>query len=572
MELGGTFGPLDALVVLGVLVATTVVGERLAGRQGSLSDFFLGGGRLPWWAVAASIVATEISAVTYVSLPSVVQREGGDLTYLQIGLIGSLVARAVVGWLLVPAYYERRIYSPYDYVGERLGEGTRRTTTVLFTVGGLLGQSARVYMTAVVLEVVLHGELAWLEQHTGLPPLAGAVATIGLVAVLWTWMGGIAAVVWTDAILFLLFLVGIGVTLGTVHGALPGGLDGALAEGLEQGKLRVFDPSWDPTRAYTLWAALIASSWGGIGSYGTDQLMAQRLFCCRGPREARRAILASYAAVLLIALVALVGVALWAYLREHPLEGAAAALVAEKPDRVFPVFISTVLSSPWRGLVLAGIFAAAISSLDSILAALSQTTLSALVQPWRERSGRPAWTDRQAVRASRALVLVWGACLCLLAVGIEGVAQRYASILDLALAMAGYTGGALLAAFFLAFLPTGRDARGFPQAAALSVLTVFAVSWHARWAWITTLVLGLAIVAWWALGAGRRAGLPRLAFLVLGAALAVWLARHGTFEREGVERSVAWPWYVPIGSTVALVTALVLSGARAGQGAGSSSA
>ena len=114
-----TLGPLDLVVIVATLLVVTVVGGRLAGRQDSVHDFFLGGRRLPWWAVAASIVATEISAVTYVSLPSVVWREGGDLSYLQIGLLGSLIAKALVAWLLVPAYFERELYSPYDYMGAR---------------------------------------------------------------------------------------------------------------------------------------------------------------------------------------------------------------------------------------------------------------------------------------------------------------------------------------------------------------------------------------------------------------------------------------------------------------------
>ena len=132
--LEGGLGPLDLAIMAGVLLAVTWLGHSRAGPQKNLSDFFLGGRRLPWWAVSASIVATEISAVTFVSLPSVVARDGGNLTYLQIGLFGSLVARAIVGFVLLPAYYEKQIYSPYDYVARKLGPGSRQVTTALFTV------------------------------------------------------------------------------------------------------------------------------------------------------------------------------------------------------------------------------------------------------------------------------------------------------------------------------------------------------------------------------------------------------------------------------------------------------
>jgi len=474
----GGFGWLDWLVVIGALAVTTWIGGRLSGRQSSLRDFFLGGRRLPWYAVSASIVATEISAVTFISLPSVVFKPGGNLTYLQLGVIGSLCARMLIAWILVPVYYEREIMSPYEYMAARLGSKMRSVTTVIFSLGGVLGQSARVYLTAVVLQVILHRELAWVEAQTSLPPIVSAVAMIGVIAVLWTWMGGIATVVWTDAILFLLFLVGVGIALGTVAVQLDGGLLGALREGWEAEKFRFLDLDPDPTKTYTFWVALIAITWSGVGSYGTDQLIAQRLFCCKSAREARLAILGSYAAMAVTFLVGLVGIALFAWYRAHPLEGAALAMVEERPDRIFPVFIVEVIPAGLKGLVLAGAFAAAISSLDSILAALSQTTLSALVLRGRAESEGSA---RKLLRLSRALVLFWAVVLCAAAVGCEALAGSYRSILDLALGIAGYTGGALIAGFALAFLPGRRDASGFARSAPISVVAVFAVSSHQAW-------------------------------------------------------------------------------------------
>ena len=133
--MSGSFGAWDWAVVVILLLATTWIGHRAAGRQENLRDFFLGGRRLPWFAVAASIIATEISAVTFISLPSVVAREGGNWTYLQIGLFGSLFARGLIAWFLVPAYYEKEIFSPYDYMGAKLGEGVRRTASGLFAIG-----------------------------------------------------------------------------------------------------------------------------------------------------------------------------------------------------------------------------------------------------------------------------------------------------------------------------------------------------------------------------------------------------------------------------------------------------
>lgn len=429
-------------------------------------------------------------------------------------------------------------------------------TTGLFALGGVLGQSARVYMTAIVLEVLLYEELGAVERATGVPPLASAVAAITLVALVWTWLGGIATVVWTDVVLFLLFLGGIAAILATVGARVEDGLAGALRTGAEAGKLQWIDTRFDLRANYTLWAALFAASWGLVGPYGCDQLMVQRLFCCRDARAARRAILASTAAVLVVLAMGLVGVALYGYTREVPLSGTAEALVAEKPDRVLPVFVTTVMGSPWKGLVVAGVFAAAISSLDSILAALSQTTYAALVEPRRRRhlarrGEQPSGEDeaRWAVRVSRGLVLLAAVVLGAGAVGIELVARRYDSVLDLALAMAGYTGGALLAAFFLAFLPLRPRPRGLAWSAPLSVLAVFAVVWHAPWAQAVCAAYGAgALSVWFARGGGRdvRASVA----LVLGVAL-LQVVVAGSFVP-------GWPYYVPIGSAVAFVFALLL--------------
>ncbi len=152
-ELTSAFTPWDWLVVLLYMVFTTWLGHKLSGNQSSIRDFFLGGRTLPWWAVSGSIVATEISALTFIGVPGGVYAMQGDWTYLQWG-IGSIIARFVVGYYLVPLYYKKEIYSPYDFMGERLGEGVRRLVTLLFSLGAILGQSVRVLGTAFILFAV----------------------------------------------------------------------------------------------------------------------------------------------------------------------------------------------------------------------------------------------------------------------------------------------------------------------------------------------------------------------------------------------------------------------------------
>jgi solute:Na+ symporter, SSS family len=573
------FTGLDWIIVVSVLVGTTLLASRLAKTQRNMHDFFLGGKQLPWYAVSASIVATEISTVTFISLPFVVFREGGNLTYLQLGLIGSFIARCIVGYVLVPAYYKQseanEVYSPYDYMGQRLGEGVRRLMTLMFTIGGILGQAARVYLTALVLEIILYREFGIIADAWGIEPMLLSMCIIGSVSILWTLLGGIATVVWTDALLFLLFIVGVVVTLVTLHTHIGGGLPEAFAQGAEAGKFVFWDFDTSPTKAYTFWTALFAVTWSGVGSYGTDQMLAQRLLCCRSERDARKAIILSIFGLGITLAVALIGIGLWSYYSEFPLTGEAARLVAEKGDRIYPIFISDVIPDGLRGLVLAGAFAAAVSSMDSILAALSQTTLSGLLLPARRarlaQQGQPfdsAVEDRFAIRTSRRLIVFWGITLILCALGIEAAAAHYDSILDLALAMATYTAGGLLAGFFLALLNRPETAKGLYWSAPLSMLSVFAIVWHTPGAiHVSYGILACAIVLWSVLRlreAFRQSTLrnelvPTASFLLLCALIAL-VATHGySLRRDGRIMVLAWPWYVPIGSIVAFFGAMALT-------------
>src|SRR5262245_10201119 len=196
------FTSIDWLVVIGYLVFTSWLGAAMAGRQSSARDFFLGGRKLPWYAVSGSIIASEISALTFVSVPWVVCQPGGNLTYLQLGVFGSLLARIIVGYWLVPEYYRREIYSPFDYMHNQLGGNIRGLTTVLFVIKALLAQSSRIYLAGEVLRVVLADQLGWLSEHTRVDELTGAIAIIAVVSIVWTLMGGMRTVIWTDVALF----------------------------------------------------------------------------------------------------------------------------------------------------------------------------------------------------------------------------------------------------------------------------------------------------------------------------------------------------------------------------------
>lgn len=605
-SLAGQFTWLDWLVVFGYLALTTVVGAAMAGKQATIRDFFLGGRKLPWYAVCGATIATEISAVTFVGVPAIVFGGGleGNFKYMQLGLFGAILARVIVGYVFIPAYYKREIYSPYDYMANELGGRVRTMTTCLFILGGSLGQGARVYLTAIILDMIVGKPLfGTLADHTGVATFVWCIYLIGVIAVVWTWIGGITTVIWTDVMLFLVFLFGALVALFTIIVKLPGDFGDGLAfmfrTGWEAkdsgpwGRFTFFDFSISPSRQFTIWTAIIASTWGGLNAYGTDQMMVQRMFCCKGPREARIATIASAFSQVVTLTMLLVGVGLFAFYQTYPLTGAAAAEVARDKDKIFPVFILQQLPPGITGLVIAGIFAAALSTLVSVVAAYSQTTISAFYLPWRERvnagrvltPGEQASEDRRLVRFSRVLVIIWGVILCLMAQVADAARDQFPEILNLALAMAGYTGGALLAGFLLAFLKLGVDARGFMWSAPLSVFVVFALVWHDPWThpicWTGAAIILLTWL-WRTISqssttradrqsndAGTTPVIPywaQILVLVAGLALMLWINYEGYLDKTinpetGKVKyvTIAWPWFAPIGSSVAFLYGYLLA-------------
>lgn len=443
---------IDWVVLAGYLVLTTFVGHRLRGSQATIKDFFLAGRSLPWPAVSGSIVATEISALTFVGVPGMIFAAKGDFTYLQWG-IGSLIARVMVGVFFVRAFYEKEIFSPYDYMENRLGRGARVLTTGMFFVGSVLGQSVRLLVTALILRAV-----------TGLP-FEWCIVIIGVFAVVWTLMGGMTTVIWTDVIQFFVFLGSAFLALGVLFFSIQGGLAEFWQTAAEAGKLRMWNLTLDPDVQFTLWVGLLAMPFQNLAAFGTDQLNAQRMFCCRNARDASKAIIASSVSLLITVLMLFVGAALFVYYRQNPPSPAEAALFSEDPDFVFPVWITTVLPPGLTGLVLAGAFAAAISSLDSALAALSQTSLSLI----HSRSGLVVSDQRRLMRQSHLAVCLWGVALILCAIGLQAIRGNL-NLISLAFGMVAYTYGPMLGAFLLALSPLKRDIRGVWIGVLLSVL------------------------------------------------------------------------------------------------------
>jgi SSS family transporter len=470
------FDEWDWAVLFGYLVLTTVVGHFMGGKQATIKDFFAGGKSLPWWAVCGSIIATEISGVTFIGVPGGVMAANGDFTYMLWG-IGSVMGRVVVGLVFVKVFYEDEIYSPYDYMGRRIKPQLKTLATAFFTVGSILGQSVRVLVAALPLRVV-----------TGLP-FEWCILIIGVFAMVWTLMGGMRTVIWTDVMQFVLFTFGGLLALFWISNAIEGGWGTVWDIASANGKTKTWDATWGIGQdlQFTFWVAVIAVPFQNLTAFGVDQLNAQRMFCCKNAGEARKAIIWSSVGQGLTYLMLLVGAALFAfYYLNHPSDpGIAAELSIEKEghpatlaeggspangDEVFPIWIVTELPPGLAGLILAAVFAAAISSLDSILAALSQTTISLIHHPENNRD----LDQTMLVRASRRWVVIWGVALTLFTLLMNLVKDHLGiPVLPLAFGMTSYTMGPLLGMFLCALIGKGSF-RGILVGACLSfLLTMF---------------------------------------------------------------------------------------------------
>ena len=386
---------IDWAVIAGFLACTTLAGHLLKGKAKGMDGFFLGGRSLPWWAVSCSIMASQLSAVTVIAVPGILFRKGENLLFLQGTLLGFIVAKFLMAYLFVKPYYEQKIYSPYGFIENRLGIGAAQTARALFMISAVLGHGIRLLTVALVLKVVVDVSIA------------ESVLVIGVFAVLWTMMGGINTVIWTDFVLFLLMIVGGVVSLLTIFNGLPFGLGEAVRELDQAAKLRLYDISLDPAKTWTLWTGLIAFAIFELAQNAVDQVITQRMMCCKNDKEARKAVLGSLGIVLFTLLMAAVGLGVWLFYNHNPLDPVAADTLAAQPSQAYPYFIVHQLPVGVSGLLIAGIFAAGISTLDSALAALSETSVNGIYR----KLINPEATEAQCMVFSRVSVVIWGIAL-----------------------------------------------------------------------------------------------------------------------------------------------------------------
>ncbi len=469
-----SFTTLDLVVLVVYLLGVTAWGAWLGRGQTGGTDYFLGSRSLPWVAVMLSVVATETSTLTFLSVPGVAYT--GSLVFLQL-TIGYLAGRIVVSAILLPAYYRGELSTAYQLLETRFGLGARRFTSAIFMVTRLLADSVRLFATAIPLALIT----GW--------PYTVSIAVIGLLTVVYTYFGGIKAVVWVDAVQMGLYLLGALVTIVAIQALVPDGWGAVFASASAEGKLDVLDFSWNLSTTYTIWAGVLGGGFLSMASHGTDQLIVQRLLTCRNQRAAQRALIGSGLVVIVQFLVFLVvGLGLWAFYEGRPFE---------RTDEIFALFIVEQLPTGLTGLLIAGVFAAAMSSLSSSINSLASATA---YDYWAPLAGARD-DEARILRAGKLFTLVWSVLLIAGAVLFIPL-SRGTTAVEVALGIASLVYGGLLGAFALGVFTKRPN-----QMAA---------------------IVGIAV------GIGS-----------------VVVLRDGTLgPMTLLAEPLAWPWYTPLGSLV----------------------
>jgi SSS family transporter len=414
--------------VAAYLCGITWFGLRFRGQPRSLRNYFLGGKNISWWAIALSIVAAETSTLTIISVPGLAYET--DLAFLQL-VFGYLLARIIICLIFIPQYFRGEMFTAYELIERRFGPNLRTVTAGLFLITRAAAEGVRVLAISIVIGIALgRGEIV-------------SIAIITAMTLLYTFEGGLTAVIWTDVVQLCIYVAGSLVALSVLLHIVPGGWAGVHALAAE--KLRIFDFSSSFATPYTFWAGLIGGTFLTMASHGTDQLMVQRLLAAKNERDSKKALLASGIAVLFqFTLFLVVGIALFAY---YQLPSASFG----KADRIFPTFVVNELPHGISGLLVAAILAAAMSNLSAALNSLSTSSMMDFYLRWRALDN-----EKQRTRLSRVFTVVWACILFALAL----LSRRAGRVLELGLSIASVAYGAMLGVFLLGILTRRANARG----------------------------------------------------------------------------------------------------------------
>jgi SSS family transporter len=446
-----TLSVLDFALIAIYVIGVTIWGTWLGRRQKDSRDYFLADRAMPWWAVCFSIIATETSVLTFISVPGTAYTS--DLWMVQL-TAGYLIGRIAVAAILLPGYFSGELSTAYQLLEKRFGMLARRFASAIFLVTRTLASSIRLFAIAIPIQLI-----------AGIPYWQAIVAT-GTCTLIYTYFGGLRAVVYVDVLQMGIYLSGAVAALIVLLQVVPGGWSGIVAAAEPLDKLRVLHFDGGFTSGPWILTGLVGGAFLAMASHGVDHLIVQRLLASPNLREARKALIGSGVFIMAqFTLFLIVGVALYAYY-----EGSAFA----SPDAIFPTFILEGLPAGISGLVIAGIFSVAMSSEASAINSLASALTLDLYGPL---SGRSADTQHM-FRMGKVFTLLFGVLLIVGAIGFQFIQQGTPVVL-IALNIASFTYGGLLGGFLLGVLSKRADQTDAIIAMATAIL-VMTVLWASQ--------------------------------------------------------------------------------------------
>jgi solute:Na+ symporter, SSS family len=454
----------DFAIIALYLAGITLFGLRFRKKQRSLRDYFLAGRDIPWWAIALSIVAAETSTLTIISIPGLAY--DSNLNFLQV-VVGYVVGRVVISLVLLPHYFRGDLYTAYELIERRFGRGLRSFTAGLFLFTRAAAEGVRVYAVSIVVSIALGtGQILSIAIITGL-------------TLIYTFEGGLAAVIWTDVVQTMIYVGGTLVGLVTIAHLVPGGWPAIHAAAANAGKLQIFDFHPNFFVPYTFWAGVIGGTFFTIASHGTDQLIVQRLLAARGQKQSATALIFSGVAVLFqFALFLIVGVMLWAYYRVP-------SVLFGRADRIYPAFIVNKMPHGISGLLIAAILAAAMSNLSAALNSLSSSAILDFYARFR-----PQIEEKTKMRLSRLATLIWAVVLF----GLALIALRKAGrVVEVGLQIASVAYGALLGAFLLGVLTRRANQMGTATGMVCGLITELYLWLGTQVPWTWWVLIGTSV-------------------------------------------------------------------------------
>jgi len=475
-------GNIDAAVMISLLLAAIVIGFWSGRKNNDAESYLLGGRSLPWWAILGSIVATETSTATVLSIPGAAYGEVG-MRWIQIAM-GYVLGRGIVVRVFLPLYFQGKLFTAYQVLEKRFGGATRIAASLLFLVTRNLGDGLRLFLAG----LVVHTLLGW--------PFEVCVLVMGIITIIYTVFGGLRSVVWNDCIQFVIYMLGGAASVFIIANNIPGGWTELSEFAQATGKDRIFEFQFTLSDPYNIWAGLIGGAFLTIGTHGTDHMMVQRYLSARSEREAGRAVFLSSLVVLFqFALFLFIGVELACFYSQS------GNVAPGEADQVFADFIVHHFpkNTGLIGLMLAAILSAAMSTLSSSLNASASAFWNDFCLPTFKQPPGP----RTQLNSTRGLTVAFG----MIQVGIGMWAINLdATVVRSALTIAGYSAGLLLGVFSLGVLTTRAGQASALIGAGFGLATLLAIQfvlpsydWNIAWPWlafigsITTFAVGQVV-------------------------------------------------------------------------------